>query len=165
MKEKVITLYEYLYGISSGNQNFEYHPTERETKIIDNFIEKLTPSHGEEWLFDFLCYQFSRYIDQNTRYGKGKIMIGWVLGDKAIQKFKEASEEERYYGEQFKVNFNVQNPIKQPIETVEISKDYKNRERSRFYGTERGLIHCNENSLYEELNKFCMTCKFKGYCK
>ena len=164
MKEKVIKMYEYLYGISTGNQNFEFKPSEKDNKILDNFVSKLTPSHGDDWLFTFMNYQFSRYIDQETRFGKGKILLGWVIGDKAIQKYKDATDEEKYYGEKFKTDYQVTNILTEPPK-VEISKEYLDRERSRFYATERGLIHCTENKLYDPSSKWCMTCHYKLYCK
>ena len=163
MKESVIKLYEYLCGISSGNQNFEFNPSEKDNKMLDNFVSKLSESHGDDWLFNYMCYQFSRYIGQETRFGKGKIFLGWVLGDKAINKYKLATDEEKYYGEKFKTDYQVKDIFKVTA-SVEISKEYLDRERSRFYHTDRGLFHCMENKLWDSKSKWCITCKYKHFC-
>lgn len=164
MKEDVLKLYEYLYRISSKNRSFKFKPSLRETTIIDNFVGKLTESHGKDWLFNFLTYQFSRYIDQDTQFGNGKILVGWVLGDKALQRFRDASEQELYYANQFIVNYEVKNILFER-ELIDDS-DYKHRERMRYYGTDRGLVHCKTMiNLFNPQHKDCIFCKYKEYCK
>ena len=163
MQNKVIQLYEHFFQVSTNNQNFEFRPKERERKMIDTFVSKLTPSHGEDWLFGYFCYQFSRYIDLKTRFGKGVVMLGWIIGDKALKKYRDASDEEKYWGDQFKTRFNIHNPLieKQPIEY----KEYKDKERRRFYNSVRGLLHCKENDLYNDKNRHCIFCKNLKDCK
>lgn len=164
MKQKVIQLYEHFFQISAGNPNFDFKPKENENKVIDNFVKKLTLSHGEEWLFNYFCYQFSRYYNLKTRFGKGVVMISWILGKKALNKYSEASEEEKYWGDVFKERFNIRNPLFKR-QTIEIDISYHNRERTRFKQSERQLIHCSEMNLFNEKNKICMFCKNRNICK
>ena len=162
MDEKVKYLYQYFYQLTSKNKKFQFIPREREQKMIDNFLEKLTLSHDSDWLFNYFCFQFGRYSTMKTRFD-GKIMLGWVIGKKSLQHFRDASSEELYWGEKFRLDFAVKNPLKS-IEKINLS-NYSNQERERFYNTERGLIHCKELNLFQAINKFCMFCKNKEYCK
>jgi len=164
MLSDVIELYEYFCQNVSGNQFFEFQPRVNEIKMMKVFVDSLSPSHGEDWLFNYFCFQFHRYTDKKTRFGQGVIYLNWVIGQKAILKFKEASSEELYYMEQFKSSFNLVNILLKP-QSIENGKDYKDRERRRFYNTTRGLLHCKENSLYSQKNKNCITCKNKTDCK
>lgn len=164
MIEKVKILYEYLYGVTSGNRNFEFKPREREQKMIENFVKQLTPSHGDDWLYNYMTFQFSRYAEQHTRFGKGKVMLGWVTGQKAFKKYKEAPDEEKYWGEVFRTRFSLQNPLLETL-SIQISRSYKDRERIRFQDSERQFIHCNENNLFDNRSKECMFCKNKELCK
>lgn len=163
-KEQVIKLYEHLYQNVSGAGYFTYKPKERETKMIENFVSKLPESYGENWLYSFMTYQFSKYHDQKTRFGTGKVMIGWVIGEKALESFRSASEEQLFYSEVFRANYKIENILK-PTPKVVFSDKYKNAERNRFFNTDRGLIHCKEMGLEWGKNKYCMTCKNSEYCK
>lgn len=162
--EKVKIMFEYISGVATGNHNFEFNPRDNELKMIENFTIRLTPSHGDEWIFNYMCFQFSRYIDLKTRFGKGKIMIGWVIGQKAFNKYKEAPDEEKYWGEVFKTRFNLRNPLNKPL-FIEVGKSYKNRERKRFNVSERQFLHCEEMNLFDEKSKICMFCKNKELCR
>jgi hypothetical protein len=162
MKEKVKVVYEYLFKKISGGKSSKFRYSEREEVMIDNFCSRLTMSHGDDWIWNYMCYQFCRYDELDTKVGKGKVMLGWVVGKKAFDKYLNASEEEKFYGEEIKRKYDLRNPIKilGTLDTLE----YKERERKRFYGTERGLVHCVENELYSKISRLCMFCKFNKYC-
>ena len=166
MKEKTMRLYEYLYRITSSNKYFKFNPKGRDAVILNNFIEKLTESHGEDWLFNYLVYQFSRYYDLDTFVGKGKVMAGWVFGEKALKKFREASSEELFYSDKFKEEMKIKNILFES-ESISVEVDeYKHKERMRFHSTDAGLIHCKTmGDLYNPKHKDCMFCKFKEWCK
>jgi hypothetical protein len=164
MKDKVIQLYEHFFQITSNNPNFEFRPKIRDKKMIETFVSKLNVSQGPDWLFNYFCYQFQRYADKKTRFGKGIVMLGWVIGDKALKRYSEASDEEKYYGEKFRLDHNISNPltIRTPVDT----RSYRQREKKRFYNQVRGLIHCKENDLkYDQKDKLCMFCKNKKECE
>ena len=162
-REKVIRLFEYLYQQTSGSPYFKFKSTERENKMIDNFVYLLPENYGDVWLFDFMTFQFSRYYDQNTRFGRGKVMLGWVIGKKALAAFRTATEEQFYYVMKFKEICRVKNILLTPTK-VEFSSNYKNDERKRFFNTDRGLLHCTEMNLFEEKNKICVICKNRNFC-
>ena len=164
LQSKVKIIYQYLYEKCSGHRfdNFKY--LKNDQTIIDRFIKRLNYSIGDDWIWEYFCYQFNRYVDLNTRIGKGKIPVSWVMGSKAIEKYKNVTEEELFYVNDFKVRFNLKNPV---LETVKLSYNgnYKDNERKRFKNVERQFIHCKENNLFDELNKICFSCKNKKYCE
>jgi hypothetical protein len=123
----------------------------------------LSESHGEEWLFDFMCFGFHRFVDLKTRFGKGIVKLDWVIGKKPVERFNHASREQLHHSEMFRLEYGIKNVIRQHIK-LGTADDYRNRERRRFYNTERGLLHCVENQLYEPSNKNCVTCKNRSEC-
>lgn len=163
MIQQTKQLYQYLYEVCSGTQIDNFRFSKRDEKMIENFVAKLTYSVGEDWLWNYFCYQFSRYVDLKTRMGKGKVMLNWTIGDKALRKYREATDEEKYWGEEFKNRYNVKNPLLKPL-SISINKDYKERERNRFKDEFRRLIHCKENELFDKRSKTCFMCKNKKEC-
>jgi hypothetical protein len=165
MFDDIVKLYEYLYQKVSGNRIYEFKPNNNQKKIIDTFINYLSPSHGQIWLFNFMSYQFFRYHDLKTRFGRGIVQLNWVIGKKALNKFNNASEEEFYMMEEFKFNYSIINILSSRKDISESYKIYLDQERKRFYGTIRGYIHCTELGLYDPINKNCMFCKNNLNCK
>lgn len=162
--EKSKLIYEYLYGVCSGvvYGNFWFMPNEE--KMFDNFVKKLNYSIGDDWLWNFFCFQFNHYVDMKTFNGRGKVMVGWVIGDKALQRFRNATEQEMYFTEVFRNRFKVKNPLK-VVETLTPDKEYLERERNRFKDSVRQLIHCKEHNLYDSKSKTCFMCINKNDCK
>lgn len=164
MENKVKTIYQYLYEKAVGKQFSNFRYSERDQTMIDKFVSKLNYSIGDDWLWNYFCYQFQRYVDLKTRLGKGIVPLSWVIGEKALKRYREATEEELFYINEFKIRYNVKSPLFEP-ETVKFSDNYRNNERKRFTDLNRRLIHCRENELFDSKNKVCFSCKNKEYCK
>jgi hypothetical protein len=118
-------------------------------------------SVGENFIGDFLIFGCLRYINQQTRFGKGIIQLNWIIGKKAIEAFKKRNLDYSYWNQQFKLKYGIRFLSK---ENAPLSEEFKTRERNRFQGEER-LIHCLEFFLFNPLSKDCMTCKAKKECK
>jgi hypothetical protein len=164
MKDKVILLYEYFFQVITGNPFFEYKPKGRDNRMIDKYLLNMTESYGDEYLFEYFCYQFNRYSDKMTRFGKGVIMLSWIIGDAALLKWKNATPDERFYGDKLKTDFGLKNPLIKTQEPLNLFPN-KERERQRFLGTDQGLIHCKQNDLWDPKSKYCMFCKYKKWCE
>lgn len=161
MRDKVILVYSYLLKKTMSQAHPKF--TTNQEKMIDKFLSNLTPSHGDDWLWNYMCFQFSRYEETDKEALKDKSMIGWVLGPKAIERYKNLTKQHQYYLDDYIVRFELRNPLKEKREALDIS-DHNQRERKRFYGTERGLVHCKENDLYDGSTVQCKFCKYKAYC-
>ena len=164
MEEKIGKLYEFFYVLVSGNRFYEFNPTEVQKKTIQNFIVMLPIGVGDEWLFEYFCFSFAKRETQKTRFGKGKVMLNWVVGKKSLRTYMEATEEEKYWGEEFRLRHKLTNPLFTYTKIIP-SSDYKNKERLRFYNTDAGLLHCLEMNLFEENNKNCLFCINRKFCK
>jgi len=154
-------IYEKLFRSSSKDDSFTFTPTPTEKKMIENFIAKLPKETSEDWLFDFLTFGFSRYSDLNTRYGKGLIQLSWVIGQKAIDAYNKRNEGQIYYTQKFKAENKIQKEVKK---AKPFNESFLNREKQRFYNTERGLLHCKEMLFISNQSNSCLNCKFKEEC-
>jgi len=162
MKKKVEKLYEKFFRLTSKKQDFIFQSSSKEKKMIENFLAKLDETANEEWLFDFLLFGFSRYADLETRYGKGLVQLSWVIGQKAIDTFKKRTEEQLYYTQKFKEEYGINKEVKKE---KPFNESFLNREKQRFYNTERGLLHCKEMLFTPNESNSCLNCKFKEECK
>jgi len=165
MYEKVIILHEYFTQVVFNNMNFEYKPKISSQSAIKNFVKRLSSSHGDDWLFNYFNFHFSRYYKMKTRFEKQFIPINWIAGIKSFNHYKNATNEEKHYAEIFKCDFEISNPLIKKNKIIILNSTILNVERKRFYNTDRGLLHCKELKLYRELNINCMMCKNKNYCK
>lgn len=161
MKRKVKKLYTEFFNKTSEVKT-EINFSEKDEKMIDNFVKSLPEYVDEDWLFDFLLFGFGRYADKTTHCGKGNVQLNWVIGKKALEAYKNKTEQQLYYTAKFKIEKGISKRIKKQ---TPLSDEYLNRERSRFLNTEMGFFHCKENMLTYETNKVCLRCKFKKMCK
>lgn len=161
MIKQLISLYEYFFRATSGNAQFVCIPTAAERKLITKFVSVIPDIASEDWMFDYLVFQFGRYYDLKTRYGKGVILISWVLGQKAMDAWKARTEQQLYYTQKFKIELGLE---KKKDFTMKLSEDFLNAERERFHNTEQGFLNCQELELKKQKNRICITCKFKKYC-
>lgn len=164
--KNICIVYEYLFGEVSNRKWFRFEPNERHEKLIKNFIKRVGEHKlDNDFIFNYLVYQFSRYYDAETRFGVGIVQLNWVTGDKALKKWNEHGEQEAFRVQEFKVSYSLVNPLTKPVKIATSDMDaYNEKERSRFYNTERGFIHCQENALYSPKSNKCNGCKFKENC-
>jgi hypothetical protein len=163
---EIIQLYEYFYRDYTGIKNFKFNITQGNIKHVKNFRSMLTYSHGYDWLFDYFCFQFQRRSTQTIKadfmHGKVKMMISWIIGQKAFESYKKASDEEKFYGHEYKRIRGLKNPF---VEKKVLDKQiFENNERRRFYNTELGFIHCTDLNLFSGSNKYCLGCKNRTLC-
>lgn len=164
--KNICLVYEYLYCEVSNKKWYRFKPINRDKKLITNLINRVGEDKiGDEWIFNYFLYQFSRYHDLDTKYGRGIVLLNWLTGQKAYDKWLNKSEQEVYMVQEFKVKYGLKNPLKIEVKIdKEIAKSYFDKERLRFFNTDRGLIHCMENELYNPNNFNCKMCKNKNIC-
>lgn len=158
MIEKICKIYNYFYCEVSGFKNYTFKPNEQQRKMISNFIKKKSSQIGDEWLFDYFVFQFNRYYDKKTRFGVGVVQLGWVLGDKALQRWAERIDGEVFHADNFRANYNLKNPLIEPLKLI-LSEDYFDSIRKRDH-----FLECLTLDLYKEKNMICRFCKHKSLC-
>jgi hypothetical protein len=164
MNKAIIDTYQELYRKTSKNTVFVFKPEQKQRTAIENFLKLVPSTADEEWIREFLIFQFSRYADQDTRLGKGRIQLNWVIGKKALEKWNSRTSGQLYHTNKFRASHKIQ-ISKKKVEKIPANNFYLNNERRRFYGKERGLIHCAELELFEKENEVCKACKNYKICK
>lgn len=162
LKEYISETYEYLFQRTSGNPMFKFNLTQSTSKNLENFLNRMPEGAGEEWVFDFLLFQFSRYHDKKTKMGKGIVPFSWLVGKKAFDTWNNRTEQQVWYSHKFKLDYRIKKEVDYEIN---LSNDYKDSIRKRFLNTDRGFVFCKENFLKREKgNRYCLKCKFKNIC-
>lgn len=159
MFDKVVKIYEYMFAEVSGRKNFEFNPNTQQTKMINNFIKKKESQIGNNWLFRFFLFQFNRYRNQKTRFGRGVVQLGWIVGSKAIEKWDNRTEEQEFVVSEFRMIYELKNPLL-PKTKLRLSENYFDIKRKT-----GDLIQCLELDLYKEKNVVCRICKENKTCK
>ena len=121
---------------------------------------------GFESLFNYLCFGFSKYEGLDTNQGKNNIPCSWVFGQKTFKSYQERDHEKSDYWVSIMMkNYRIKKGDLIKEEKIEINiEELNSRERKRFINKERQLIHCIENSLYNENNADCIICVEKKIC-
>lgn len=156
--------YYYFYRKVFGRR---YQFKERDEKAIKNFssllLEQYGDGIGEEWIFNYLTFQFNKYSDADT---KMNVQLHWIYGKKALQMWRDRNmEHHEYFDNEFREKYNIKKKDIIEQQNVDISRDYQTRERNRFSDFERRLLHCSELHLYDESSADCMFCKNNNICK
>lgn len=170
--DKVILLYEIFYRDYSGNSKFRFNFSKSNLSLVHKFVKMLDHRHDDGWMFDFFCFQFESRSKQNISldfmFGRVKIMLSWVIGQKAFNNYLSSSDERRYYGRRYAEIRGINNPFRQIFSTIsrEELKDFEDRERRRFLNNgDMGLVHCTGMQIrYNKKSKLCLVCKNKSLC-
>ena len=144
-----------------------YQFIERDEKVLKNFSSLIYDMYndgaGEEWLFEYLTFQFNKYSSADT---KMTVQLNWIFGKKALKMWRERNiEHHKYFDNQFLEKYNIKKKdlIKQPA--IQLSKEYLSKERNRFSNINRKFLHCVELDLYDEKSPDCMFCANKKKCE
>ncbi len=166
--DNVCSYYEYFIRKVSGYNDFEFDPNDRQCTLIINYCVAITNNDkirvGPYLLYYYFLLQFSHWDDKYTRANK-IYNIAWILGNKAIERWRNRSMEYySYHCDTFASKYRIRrsdlyNRKNNDIFNTDIT------ERSRYHNTEQGLVHCIENSLSYKSTKVCITCKFNRQCK
>ena len=151
LKDTFNLIYLHVYGVE---YNFRNKNVEKE---IDSFLGKMPDGAGEEWMYEYIVFQFAHYNGMKTRFNR--VYLNWIFGDKALQRWRERTEDQSYHANQYKLSLGV----KKDSPRLSIS-EYNNAERMRFTDMSRQLLHCHENSLFSVGNDICKVCPMYKTC-
>lgn len=161
-------IYEHIYSYYSGQRIYELKLTEKVSKIIDSFNKELKKHYfgsvDEEFLFNFTVYQFRYYEDKQTRFGKGRVQLNWILGKKAIERWQNKPKKWLYFNDLFVSRYNIPAIHKKVKNDIKKTTYVNSIERKRFFNTEMGLVHCTQLKLFDRFSKECLICKHKEIC-
>lgn len=155
--------YEYFYK-KVFNEKIEIK--KRDVSYMKTFLNLLDEMYGldnlgEDFLFNYLIFQFDKYSTADTNM---KVQLNWIYGKSAIEKWQKKEENHEYFGNLFRQRFNIRNQHScckpEPISLV-----YKDREKRRFPDIQRQLLHCSELSLYDRNSDVCDECEMFEICE
>jgi hypothetical protein len=139
--------------------------TDKNEKELSSFVKllenKYGESIGEEWLFEYLCFQFNKFSSAETNM---KIQTNWIYGKKALKNYQDRHEEADYFAKEFRHDYNIKRGHVFSDSEISISKHYKDSEKVRFKDKYRKLLHCAELDLYDDKSAICMFCEVRDKC-
>lgn len=171
MFDLICKYYELFFSYVSGNRDFVFNP-KTQSKQITNFIALLDKQIGvesvdEDFIFNFIAFQFERKRDQRTRFGKGIVMLNHVIGRKALDRWERKSDNWYYHTDRFCTEYCIPKYIKQGVvterEELPISEEVI---REISHKKDLGVAYCIDlTTLYHPKSQFCVKCKTKIECQ
>jgi hypothetical protein len=171
----VIKYYEVFFSSVSGRKAYEFRPKETQIKQIRNFLKLLDQKVGlssidEQFIFDFIAFQFDKRKDLKTRFGVGIIPLNHAIGKKAYESWERKSDNWYYWVGVLLKNHNIERPLEGAIDNKGwVLRDlYKHEEsiKEQFMGSRELLFHCSElTTLYNKSSEFCRICAFSKDCQ
>lgn len=163
--ETCIKFYEYFYSKISGQQNYIYKLRKQERSCVESFLKQVD-GWGDESLFNYLLFAFSKYEGLDTNQGRNNIKIMWVFGTKTFNEYKNRDvERNSYYSNLMGKTYRIKKEDLIEQESVKLSFGLLNqKERRRFQDKDRQFLHCIENELYDEKSSDCIICSKRKEC-
>jgi hypothetical protein len=178
----IMELYQEYYIQISGHKNYTFRPTGNDKKLIARYAHWMWNVYGKESvglniLIQYFDFQFNYYCRLDTRFGRGVIMLNWVIGDKARKRWQERDKDW-----DFAVKFTLNRDTNQKfnryfltaVSQVQTEKRRKyllelgvdERQKQRYYNSQRGFAIClSSTTLYNPKSPFCKGCLFADDCR
>jgi len=177
MYNKVVILYELFYRKLYSQESYEYIPSKSAEKQIRNFIKLLDKNYtiesiGDNFLVTYFIFQFAYWSELDISAYNKNIVISYIIGPKAFNRWYSRDTEFDYCINSIKVKKakvtrgEAINVIKDSNYIRRDNLRHEEFEKTRFIGTSRQLVNCIENTtLYNPRSVACLSCKEKTTCK
>ncbi len=153
-----------------------YKCNDADTKAWGKFIEIMESRKvtiGEDFIRKFIQYGVQSWFNPDTNKDEKynfTIRFGWVVGQKAIQRWDKFGNEINVKITRgcLKQNFDIDTTShKTKCGNIVIKiRPVEEKFKKEFFGTKRGLVWCVANTtLYHHRSPLCMRCPFKAECK
>jgi hypothetical protein len=179
----IISLYEELFRQATLNRNYKLHLNPNDKTLVRKFIDWINSTYhesqiGEDFFINYFEFQFSHYHGMiSEKFGRNRIMLNWVIGKKAIQRWEERDSSKRWLvklrvNSEFSLNLkeafkeekkkvNISNKSKFILELNKTEEGYK----KRFYNELKGFVFCQMfTTLYNPISPLCQSCTNKDIC-
>lgn len=138
--------------------------------MMNNFVKMLDGGAGENYLFKYFAYQFYYWHDKDTRFGKGRVQLNWIIGQKAYDRYDINKEEHwRSYSTTLYEKFRIKkSELITPTDNngwVLKSVEHEEGDKMIYHNTSQGLIFCVDyTSMYSPNSNACKTCTNSKDC-
>lgn len=174
-KQTILRFYEYFYSKLTANNDFVVHLNKKEKISLDNYIKIISKeikleSIGEEFWYDYFCFQFEFWRTKYTRLGKNKVKFNWVIGKESWKRWNSRVECFRYFHEiGFVKMFDIKKSDLIKIQKTNIDftqiRPIEELIKSSKYNTKEGFQNCIMlTELYNEKSELCQNCIEKDLC-
>lgn len=161
--ETFIEYFNIIYQKSTGKLNYTIRCEDKNVKLVENWINRLSYCIDEYFIWDYIVYQFEYYKDKKTRFGTGVVQLNWITGKKALDRWNNKNKNWKYFNTQYENKLNIKKPLSGFVNNKEGRLEFERREKKRFFNEERGFLHCRE--LIFEVNELCNDCKYIKICQ
>lgn len=158
----ILRIYEYLQLRVKPQPRTLKMYSQRHRNAVVAFMEKLPPSAGADFIWDFLVFQFYTYQSQDQIL---KPMPVWFMGDEAWRRWNQYDEGARWHAKQWASEKQLANPVKAKSYKP-INEDALRKERYRMSRIS-GANYCGAkygDSPYDPEDEICATCPFEKDC-
>jgi len=178
LEQLIIRAFQYFYRRFHSKPNYKFEPKPAQISSIHNFIEDISKtisvySIGEHYIFDYFCYQFENWLelddfDINKRKTDIPVQLNWIIGGKALARWRDRSVESTYAARKKMVGLGYS--VSQLDHPVEIDWSgttiYEEIQKEQHFGDENTLAYCiDRTSLINLKSDFCRKCNFQKECK
>lgn len=174
----VVDCYIEQYRATSLFKNFTFRCTDSQAKSINNFISKIEKQYDPlhltvDFFNDYFSFQFNRYYKIKTPYGRGSVMLNWLIGDKAIELWLNRDKKKASFSVMKNINADTKSVKKKILKTEQSFSELllntqlvEENSKAKYHNTTKGLLYCyTTTTLYNHKSKFCSTCKSAEICK
>lgn len=154
-----VRIYEYLQvRVMKDPHCFKY---EKHSGCVERFCALLPADAGADFIYEFAVYQFYMYQTQN--HGR-RPTVTWFFGREALRRWREASEESKWYAREWGIRLGFENPaIKRTVYHVTDGEIEKERYRmSRISGPNYCCLKFSNPYTPDE--GCCAGCPFTNDC-
>lgn len=136
-------------------------------KIFEVFLKKLKSkginieSRDDWFAWWYLSFQFAYWSEKKTRFD-GKIYSNWILGDLAIIRWLNKSEDWSYFTQQFLSKYEIEKKVEY-YQGKNLKSLYENIRKEKL-NTEEGFFQCQLDSVYSSKSVSCIVCRYKKEC-
>jgi hypothetical protein len=159
-KDNFVEMFEYLYK-QTVSSRYKYSASKKDEKLIDIFLSENNPYYWDSnRMFEFLCFQFFSVVSWDT---KETVQLSWIIGDKAIERWCNRSDEQLFLSNAWKLKNKLINKwIVKP--KLSLSESYKEQVRVKNCNNNLGLYECLDLRLYSVISSICKECNFNSIC-
>lgn len=155
------------------NANKKLNLTDRNRKMIDNFINRLSKHYpaasiGTNFLLDYFSFTFDYWSDKEGL--KRDLTLEWIIGKKAILRFLEKRDSYQYFYNKFLLEYDINlDQLRLKIteeEQIDAGLDPAEELEKRRFSGEARLYNCLQHTtLYNIKSGTCLACPDKYTCK
>lgn len=177
--EQIEAFYGYFYAARYNDRKYKFKASKATRSVCNTFLEIIDKEYslqsvGESFLWDYFIFQF-QYWEDLTFDNKftDKIVIAWIVGKKAFNRWKERDREFDWQIEKAAIieKYGLQkNSLIGPKIVEEVDSGHRffasSLIRKQYLNTPPGFAMCVEfTTLFDPADMSCIRCNNRADCK